>query len=392
VPGKFVPELYEVLTMNAKVESEDSGSPPIRTITVYPTFAGGNVQNSEALQATVVDMVSFNEGDVALLKVEPPGAWPALEVVGEAPAAQTDILAAGYPGSVTNVTDFSLEPSFKDGKVSGTQEVQGVPFTQISAATTQGMSGGPTVDLDGRVVGVVSWGPTYEPQSFNFITETDVLRSLLSRNDALGELSATDTAYRAGLDAYAAGQYENAVEQFDAVLAAIPNHQLAQQYRQKALTAPSDSGSAGFPVIPVVVGGVIVTVLVAAAAVLLLRRRGGKAPAGEPAPVQPDGAAPRPTVAKAGPPTSWQELGVPPPQTSARPPTPRESAPYTPATATAVPPAGVSPPVPPGTMQFCPNCGKKHPLEAHFCDSCGQPFAAAVAPQGVAHTDQQRSS
>jgi predicted amidophosphoribosyltransferase len=26
---------------------------------------------------------------------------------------------------------------------------------------------------------------------------------------------------------------------------------------------------------------------------------------------------------------------------------------------------------------FCPNCGAQHELVAHYCEACGQPFAAA---------------
>lgn len=43
------------------------------------------------------------------------------------------------------------------------------------------MSGGPAVNLDGQVVGTVSFGVGGESQPFNFITDTGTVRALLAR-------------------------------------------------------------------------------------------------------------------------------------------------------------------------------------------------------------------
>jgi hypothetical protein len=70
----------------------------------------------------------------------------------------------------------------KDGTVSGQQTVAGVPFTEISAAVAGGMSGAAVGDMQGRVVGTVSWQPDQETQAFNFMTATSTVRDILASN------------------------------------------------------------------------------------------------------------------------------------------------------------------------------------------------------------------
>jgi hypothetical protein len=158
------------------------------------------------------------------------------------------------------------------------------------------------------------------------------------------------------------------VEQFDTVLAAIPNHLLAQQYRQKALVAPSDSG--GFPVVPVSIGAAVAVAL-AIAVLLVLRRRAGtrgtSRVAEQPPPVP---SRPSAAVVPPGPATATATRPIGTRAMEAAPPSDRQAL------------------QPPGRTMFCPNCGKQHPVEAHFCDACGQPFAAAIGGPTEWHAEQ----
>jgi S1-C subfamily serine protease len=189
---------------NWKVEGQDGGSPPDRVVTVFPTQAAFGVVASNPLTANVVSVRSFTHGDVALLKVTSETPLPALELApGTSPSEGTAIVAAGYPGSVSETVDPSSEPSMKDGTVSGQQTVAGVPFTEISAAIAPGMSGAAVADLQGRVVGTVSWQPDQETQAFNFMTATSTVRDILASNGVPNTLSPADRTYRTGLMSYA---------------------------------------------------------------------------------------------------------------------------------------------------------------------------------------------
>jgi serine protease Do len=265
-----VDELYDEAAENWTVEGAGAiGTPVDLTLTeVWPTVAASGIQVSQPFEAVVSkstpvstggDDSGLAGGDVALLKIDTQGVdLPALELAPEEPETGEAVTSIGFPGSVEDVVDPTLEPSAKSGTVSSSQNVEGAPFTEISSAMSGGMSGGPTVDSQGRVIGVNSFGPTGEEESFNFVTGTDSLDALYAQFDIPRELNSTDTAYRAGLDSYFAEDYDAAVEQFDTVLASQPNHAQAQKYRSEAAqAAPAESDSSSAPIVPIAAGLVV---------------------------------------------------------------------------------------------------------------------------------------
>ena len=326
--------------MNWTVEGTQSGSPPDRAIAVYQARAASGVPVSEPMQASVLSFSSLRTGDVALLKVASPAPMPMLAVAPQSPDNGTEVVSAGYPGSVAKVTDPRLLPSFKEGSTSSTQTVNGVPFIEVSAAASPGMSGGPTVNLDGQVVGTVSFGVGGESQPFNFITDTSTVRALLVRNGVPTTLSAADQAFRAGLTDYYAGHYHDAVAEFDKVLAVQPSQATAQQYRARAVQNYPNEVSGTSPWLWVGTGaGALVLIAVVIVAALMIRRSRTRR--------SPPGAAPPPPGAAPPPP------GAAPPPAAAPPPVDSTSAP---------------------TASTCPQCGTPHPPDAHFCAACGHQF------------------
>ena len=143
------------------------------------------------------------------------------------------------------MTDFSLDPTVKSGTVSATETVETQPIFQVSAPMTQGMSGGPTVDLEGRVIGVNSFSPAGEDQAFNYISPVQGLKELLARNGVVPELSPADAAYRSGLDNYFEGNYTDAIANFDNALALSPQYPGAFEMRTDAVRLRAEVGDAG---------------------------------------------------------------------------------------------------------------------------------------------------
>jgi Trypsin-like peptidase domain/TIR domain len=265
------------------IEGQDGGSPPDRVVKVLPTRAAFGVAAGNPLTANVVSVRAFKKGDVALLKVPTDTPWPALEI---APAASstdgTTVVAAGYAGSVTSIVDSGSDPSMKDGRISGQQTVNGAPFTEISATVGAGMSGGPVVDTQGRVLGTVSWSPSEGSPGFNFMTDTSSIRDVLASNGVSNVLSSTDRAYRTGLADYFAGRYREAAKDFEQVLKLEPNHVQAQNYHRLAVNKspneplpvqPKPKPSGPNPLLFVLIGaGVLVAAAVVAMAVRRRRR------------------------------------------------------------------------------------------------------------------------
>jgi hypothetical protein len=163
------------------------------------------------------------------------------------------------------------------------------------------MSGGPTVDSQGRVVGVNSFGIVGEPQAFNFIRPASAVASLLADKGVKNQVGGINSTYRKGVQAYFAGDRDTALKDFNQVLEAVPSHALAQEYRRKALLLPkASSGLSTVVLAGIVAGGVLLLVLLAAG-LLLWRRRGGAAaaapapsPAPAPAPAAERSVAPEP--------------------------------------------------------------------------------------------------
>ena len=136
--------------MNWTVEGTQSGSPPDRAVSAYETVAASGVPVAQPLQASVLSFSSLRTGDVALLKVVSPSPMPALAVAPQSPDNGTEVVSAGYPGSVAHETDPKLLPSLKEGSTSSTQTADGGTFIEVSAAASPGMSGRATGNLGGQ--------------------------------------------------------------------------------------------------------------------------------------------------------------------------------------------------------------------------------------------------
>ena len=372
------------------VEGSEKGSDPDLEIFVQRGVAAGGLKAGEAFPARLVDYSAWSEGDGALLKVEASDLPTVLVAPSTGISIGTPVLSVGYPGSTDAVTDSSYEPTFKDGQINAEKTREGglLPVYEISAAMSGGMSGGPTVNLNGEVVGVNSFGIVGETEAFNFITPGSIVTEMMAQNGVANELGSIDVAYRAGLDAYFQGDYRTAITKFDEVLALSPTHEQAQEMKieatklaqnQPATTGatggteqpapqqePADEG--GFPVVAVV--GIVAAVVVIGGFVFMLSRRKG------PGTPQPQAQQP------------LQVVGAPPPQSAeaARSigfqPTPPAASPQ----ASAPPPAG--PPAAPAAAaaplsgeaaehpHFCPNCGHQLEPNARFCPSCGHKIEA----------------
>jgi serine protease Do len=340
------------------VQNENGGRGPERSVTTAWSQSAGGVETGKALPARVVKWQRFDQGDGAMLKVEADN-LNALPLSDDEIDIGTEVVAVGYPGSVDLVADQTFTPSYKDGSVSSTKTVSNGLLTvyEISAAVSGGMSGGPTVNLDGEVVGFNSFGinSQIETQQFNFVRPVDTVRELLGDAGAAGELGEDAQRYREGLDAFFAGDKETAVEKLGAVVDSQPTHELAKEYLDKAEKLPDppkepvDEGS-NLGLIAGIVGGVAALALIGAGLVLMLvrRRRGGARAAVEQEPTPP---------VQLAPPAGFAPT-VPPPAMAERPMSSVMTAP--------APVAVVADDTP-----FCTGCGRKGEPDQRYCGHCG---------------------
>lgn len=409
-------ELYEFAKLNWRVEGNAPGTRADKQIFVQRGTATGGKTDGEALPARLVDYRGSEAGDVALLKVEK-GDLPSIEVAtGSEPGIGTSILSIGYPGATDQVTDTNLEPTNKDGKISARKTVGTIAYFETSAALSGGMSGGPTVDLDGRVLGVNSW-KLIASDAFNYIAPASNLNEILSRNGVKNSLGPQDVTYRAGLEAYWSGRYTDAITAFDKVVSIIPSHQQAQEYRQKAakdreqfgdvvVTPAAVKDDGGLP-IAAIGGGVLLLVIVAGAGVFLTTRKSKAAPAADPAvggwgnpapqanppvpaygqtPPAPEPApAPMPADAVIDlrddvtpmpmiPAQGVSELDEPVVAARANGASPSRARKAAPKAAGKAAPRAAARPAAATRAAFCANCGTERMPGAAFCAGCGTPL------------------
>lgn len=191
--------------------------------------------------------------------------------VGEA------IVAVGFPHSTDSVVDSPADPTSKTGTVSRKATRKGVPEYEIDAAVSPGMSGGPVANLDGKVIGSVSFSPTLELQPFNFVAPADGLAVLMAAKGVTAALGPADIAYRRGLNEYYAGRYTDAIGDFDKTLLMSPGYAGAATFRTDAANLRQQYGdvptSFGGPLMWYAIGGFALLLGLGGASSIARRRR-----------------------------------------------------------------------------------------------------------------------
>jgi S1-C subfamily serine protease len=256
--------------------------PERATSAAYEVAASG-IPSSRTLPARLLGLRKSaapgaqEAGDVALLKIDGED-LPALTVGDPSRVGVgTEMVAIGYPASVGTVTDATFDPSFKEGTVSSIKTIdQGLlKVFEVSAAISGGMSGGPAVDLNGRVIGVNSFRITGETQQFNFIRPSSLISELLTDKGVRSEPGPLNVAYHAGLNAYFHGNRQLALKRFNEALGVTPSHPLAQEFLARARRLPRPERGSGSPATPPLAAAAVVLLLAIAGgtAVVLSRRR-----------------------------------------------------------------------------------------------------------------------
>lgn len=155
-----------------------------RVVFAYqPKGIANAVLDEDGMQVQVVDEGKYPTNDLALLRVNNLGVeTPALPVATEAPEVSTQVTSVGFPGSLSDFTSHQ-RASYKSGEISSYQTMDGVSFAEISSAMNAGMSGGPTLTADGRVIGVNSFGIADDSDDWtNFVTDTRQTYGYLVKN------------------------------------------------------------------------------------------------------------------------------------------------------------------------------------------------------------------
>lgn len=159
--------------------------------------------------------------DLALLKIQD-GAYPALLITGKEPKVGDELRILGFPGVVRDHELLSRnalkEAPAPKGEVSGfNTDAIGQDVIQTDAAAVHGNSGGPAVDDNGFVVGVmtfVSLRANAAVQGFNFLIPAQDVRAFLAGTDVRPGESRFNPVWAAGVAALFEERYSVALAKF----------------------------------------------------------------------------------------------------------------------------------------------------------------------------------
>lgn len=375
--GISLAQLIAYAQKNWKVEGVDSTTFTPKIEVIVPS--GDNSEDPITYEADVVDVDATN--DVGLLHIDATG-LPALKLAEEDEIEIGEsVFAVGFPALRDSVTDPSMRPTFKSGSISdtgATREQGDVPIYETSAPMGQGMSGGPTVNAEGEVVGINSYGTNLN-NDFNWIAPSHLIEDMLEANGVDGELGQMDVLFRQGLASFYSEDFRTAAAKLQAVLDEVPDHPVAlgliEEARENAANQPLP-GTPGnpLPLVPLALAMAVVATLGLSFLMgrAFARRMGHHGGPGTMAMAIP--VAPMPTAPQQGAPRPVGPRPTPPGPVPAPPATTSMGAVQHPRTPT---PIGFQPPVTAEVRaeaqrpRFCSGCGSASEPGANFCRSCG---------------------
>ncbi len=211
-----VPLLLADMLTNATLVGQPVSQPPKRIVEVRRA-----VTLDEPLPASVVSIADPLDGDAALLKIDK-SSQPMLELAGaDDVKSGTEVVTVECPDD----TAPAVRPTSRTGAIDKV-----TPIVLANAAPTTSLLGGPVLTQSAAIAGVVS----RHEGSQDVLAPLAVIRQLMTEAKVDGKLGPVDRDFRDGLDAYYEGRYTDSIEKFDAVLAVIPSHIQAHDYRDRA--------------------------------------------------------------------------------------------------------------------------------------------------------------
>jgi hypothetical protein len=201
--------------------------------------------SASSLQATVVGASPFEEDDVAILHVNVSDTLSIQLGDAEEVAVQDHLTVIGFPGNADifhpdgtyDATDL-LTPSVNDLHVSAIKSgVTNNKQLQVSGNIEHGDSGGPALDDDGHIVGVVSYGGVDLPVGTFFLRTSNDAQQLLRAAGIDTQPGRLQNLWAQAFADYAdtaPGHWHKAAQELDNLLIQYPSFLGAKPYKDYA--------------------------------------------------------------------------------------------------------------------------------------------------------------
>lgn len=125
--------------------------------------------------------------DVAILKIDAKK-LPALHLLGNDEnivSVGEKVHTLGYPGSAFFGGSDFLEPTFSQGNISAIKDQNGINIYQTDTKVSEGSSGSPMIDSNGKVVGIITYisGDKAGGDTFGFAIPISLVKEVLVSNN-----------------------------------------------------------------------------------------------------------------------------------------------------------------------------------------------------------------
>ena len=226
---------------NIRVEGLEGG-PYDREVYVQFNAASSGIPDNPAdnetfIRAEVIDFSGWNQRDIALIRIQPQtGKALSGVMVGDSSMVeiQDNLTIIGYPWTSDIGQENVLNPTITNGNISGRLMLSGTEVLQVQGDARQGNSGGPVLNSNGQVVGILTM---LTDETNNYLRPSNDIKEILSRNGVANKPGMVDEEFKQGLVMYRLKYYTEAIKHFNSVLNLNQKHIQAQEYRSKAQEA-----------------------------------------------------------------------------------------------------------------------------------------------------------
>jgi trypsin-like peptidase len=239
------------LTSNSHYQQKES------RVYLSTDFSGPLTASSlSGVEFATVDQIKqhspFSALDIAIIHVNGMDNMPMLQLDDSATVQQQDNLTIiGFPGNgdVSNQPTELLTSSINQVLVSSIKTTDtGAPLIQVGGNVEQGDSGGPALDNNGNVVGIVSFGAAQTAGSTSFLRTSNSAKPLIQ---AAG-INTTPSAFQqmwskafTDYSATSAGHWHQAKQEFQQVATQFPQFKALTTFLQYATTQAQSEPSTG---------------------------------------------------------------------------------------------------------------------------------------------------
>jgi hypothetical protein len=226
---------------NTAVEGETGGDYDLEVYVQFNSANGGIPDNpadfDTFIRAELIEFSGWEQRDLALIRIQPQtGRALSSVMIGDSSMMeiQDQLTIIGYPWTSDIGQNNVLNPTITNGSLSGKIMLAGTEVMQIQGSAREGNSGGPVLNQDGEVVGILTMGTDY---TNNYFRPSNDIKEMLSRNGVTNKMGMIDEEFKQGLVNYRLKHFTKAIEHFNAILNLNQRHLLAQEYRSKAQEA-----------------------------------------------------------------------------------------------------------------------------------------------------------